>query len=197
MSDPIGGKTANNLTAKTTPAETDYILMAENKITKRTKISDFLTFLKDKLGINTLNTNLGKTARFYAVSKFYVPGSSDNYSGLAIGGVAWNNIVGIQYVSATDYKHYYTFPKGTYLVNINLFANLEASTSNVLGVAIKIEVDDTEIANPWFRMIDSYQSISYPVIISGSKLKVTMYSGKAIEIVNNANLSYIDFMRLN
>lgn len=197
MSDPIGGKTANNLTAKTTPAETDYILMAENKITKRTKISDFLTFLKDKLGINTLNTNLGKTARFYAVSKFYVPGSSGNYSGLAIGGVAWNNIVGIQYVSATDYKHYYTFPKCTYLVNINLFANLEASTSNVLGVAIKIEVDDTEIANPWFRMIDSYQSISYPVIISGSKLKVTMYSGKAIEIVNNANLSYIDFMRLN
>ena len=112
-----------------------------------------------------LNTNLGKTARFYAVSKFYVPGSSGNYSGLAIGGVAWNNIVGIQYVSATDYKHYYTFPKGTYLVNINLFANLEASTSNVLGVAIKIEVDDTEIANPWFRMIDSYQSISYPVIL--------------------------------
>ena len=53
------------------------------------------------------------------------------------------------------------------------------------------------IANPWFRMIDSYQSISYPVIISGSKLKVTMYSGKTIEIVNNANLSYIDFMRLN
>lgn len=53
------------------------------------------------------------------------------------------------------------------------------------------------VANPWFRMIDSYQSISYPVIISGSKLKVTMYSGKTIEIVNNINLSYIDFMRLN
>lgn len=100
-------------------------------------------------------------------------------------------------MSATDYKHYYTFPKGTYLVNINLFANLEASTSNVLGVALHIEVDDKMIANPWFRMIDSYQSISYPVIISGSKLKVTMYSGKTIEIVNNANLSYIDFMRLN
>lgn len=57
MANPIGGKTADNLTAKTTPAETDYILMAENKVTKRTKISDFLTFLKDKLGINTLNTN--------------------------------------------------------------------------------------------------------------------------------------------
>ena len=62
-----------------------------------------------------LNTNLGKTARFYAVGKFYVPGSSGDYSGLAIGGTAWSNIVGVQYVSATDYKHYYTFPKGTYL----------------------------------------------------------------------------------
>ena len=54
-----------------------------------------------------------------------------------------------------------------------------------------------QAVSAWFRMIDSYQSISYPVIISGSKLKVTMYSGKTIEIVNNANLSYIDFMRLN
>ena len=101
-----------------------------------------------------LNTNLGKTARFYAVGKFYVPGSSGDYSGLAIGGTAWSNIVGVQYVSATDYKHYYTFPKGTYLVNINLFANLEASTSNVLGVALHIEVDDKMIANP-SQTIDS------------------------------------------
>lgn len=161
-------------------------------------ISELQTNNKTIIGaINALNTNLGKTARFYAAGKFYVPGSSGDYSGLAIGGTAWNNIDGIQYVSATDYKHYYTFPKGTYLVNINLFANLEASTSNVLGVALNIEVDGKIIANPWFRMIDSYQSISYPVIINGSKLKVTMYSGKTIEIVNNANLSYVDFMRLN
>lgn len=161
-------------------------------------ISELQTNNKTIIGaINALNTNLGKTARFYAIGKFYVPGSSGDYSGLAIGGTAWNNIDGIQYVSATDYKHYYTFHKGTYLVNINLFANLEASTSNVLGVALNIEVDDKTIANPWFRIIDSYQSISYPVIINGSKLKVTMYSGKTIEIVNNANLSYIDFMRLN
>lgn len=161
-------------------------------------ISELQTNNKTIIGaINALNTNLGKTARFYAAGKFYVPGSSGDYSGLAIGGTAWNNIDGIQYVSATDYKHYYTFPKGTYLVNINLFANLEASTSNVLGVALNIEVDGKTIANPWFRMIDSYQSISYPVIINGSKLKVTMYSGKTIEIVNNDNLSYVDFMRLN
>ena len=113
-----------------------------------------------------LNTNLGKTARFYAVGKFYVPGSSGDYSGLAIGGTAWSNIVGVQYVSATDYKHYYTFPKGTYLVNINLFANLEASTSNVLGVALNIEVDDKAIANPWFRMIKAFLILLSSVEVS-------------------------------
>ena len=185
------------LTSKATPAESDTLIVGEGNALKKISFSQLFTYLKDKLGINTLNTNLGKTARFYAASNFYVPGSSSDYSGLAIGGDAWSNITGIQYVSATDYKHYYTFPKGTYLVNINLFANLEASTSNVLGVALNIEVDGKIIANPWFRMIDSYQSISYPVIINGSKLKVTMYSGKTIEIVNNVNLSYIDFMRLN
>lgn len=197
MAESIKTTVVENLPENAAPGDADYIITAQKNILKKTKIAQLVNVFKEKLGINTLNTNLGKTARFYAVGKFYVPGSSGDYSGLAIGGTAWSNIVGVQYVSATDYKHYYTFPKGTYLVNINIFANLEASTSNVLGVALHIEVDDKMIANPWFRMIDSYQSISYPVIISGSKLKVTMYSGKTIEIVNNANLSYIDFMRLN
>ena len=197
MAESIKTTVVENLPENAAPGDADYIITAQKNILKKTKIAQLVNVFKEKLGINTLNTNLGKTARFYAVGKFYVPGSSGDYSGLAIGGTAWSNIVGVQYVSATDYKHYYTFPKGTYLVNINLFANLEASTSNVLGVALNIEVDDKAIANPWFRMIDSYQSISYPVIISGSKLKVTMYSGKTIEIVNNSNLSYIDFMRLN
>lgn len=193
MSGSIPSTLISALPAATKVSDTDIVVLENGSTTQKITIAQ----LKEALGINALNTNLGKTARFYAVGKFYVPGSSGDYSGLAIGGTAWNNIDGIQYVSATDYKHYYTFPKGTYLVNINLFANLEASTSNVLGVALNIEVDGKIIANPWFRMIDSYQSISYPVIINGSKLKVTMYSGKTIEIVNNANLSYVDFMRLN
>lgn len=193
MSESIPSTLISALPAATKVSDTDIVVLENGSTTQKITIAQ----LKEALGINALNTNLGKTARFYAVGKFYVPGSSGDYSGLAIGGTAWNNIDGIQYVSATDYKHYYTFPKGTYLVNINLFANLEVSTSNVLGVALNIEVDGKTIANPWFRMIDSYQSISYPVIINGSKLKVTMYSGKTIEIVNNANLSYVDFMRLN
>ena len=193
MSESIPSTLISALPAATKVSDTDIVVLENGSTTQKITIAQ----LKEALRINALNTNLGKTARFYAASNFYVPGSSGDYFGLAIGGNAWSNITGIQYVGATDYKHYYTFPKGTYLVNINLFANLEASTSNVLGVALRIEVDDKMIANPWFRMIDSYQSISYPVIINGSKLKVTMYSGKTIEIVNNANLSYVDFMRLN
>lgn len=200
MSDPIGGKTADNLTAKTTPAETDYILMAENKMTKRTKISDFLTFLKDKLGINTLNTNIGvigKSAKFYAGGNFYAGGSSD-YTGLAIGNVARNNIDGLKFVGASDYKHYFEFPQGTYLININLFMTINngASTSNVLGAALKIAVDDVDVANPWFRMIDSWQSIIYPIIVTGSKLKVTMYTDRLVEIQSNVATSFVEFVRI-
>ena len=102
------------LASKATPAESDTLIVGEGNVLKKISFSQLFEYLKEKLGINALNTNLGKTARFYAVGKFYVPGSSGDYSGLAIGGTAWSNIVGVQYVSATDYKHYYTFPKGTY-----------------------------------------------------------------------------------
>lgn len=145
-----------------------------------------------------LNTNLntiGKTAKFYAGGNFYVGGSSD-YTGLAIGTPAKNNIDGLQFVGASDYKHYYTFPQGTYLVNINLFATFDASASNILGAALKIDVDDVTVSNPWFRMINSWQSFVYPIIVTGSKLKITMYTDRTIEISNNSAVSFIDFVRL-
>ena len=99
-------------------------------------------------------------------------------------------------MSASDYKHYYTFPEGTYLININLFATFEASASNVLGAALKVDVNDVTIANPWFRMIDPYQSFTYSAVITGSKLKVTMYTARNMEISNNSGLSFIDFVRI-
>ena len=144
-----------------------------------------------------LNTNIntiGKTARYYAAGNFYVPGS--DYSGLALGSSDRNNIDGLKFVSAADYKHYYTFPQGTYLVNINLFATFDASASNILGAALKIDVDDVTVSNPWFRMINSWQSFVYPIIMTGSKLKITMYTDRTIEISNNSAVSFIDFVRL-
>lgn len=46
------------LTAKATPAETDTMIVGEGNVLKKITFSQLFTYLKDKLGINTLNTNL-------------------------------------------------------------------------------------------------------------------------------------------
>ena len=46
------------LTAKATPAETDTMIVGEGNVLKKITFSQLFAYLKDKLGINTLNTNL-------------------------------------------------------------------------------------------------------------------------------------------
>jgi hypothetical protein len=46
------------LTSKATPAESDTLIVGEGNVLKKISFSQLLTYLKDKLGINTLNTNL-------------------------------------------------------------------------------------------------------------------------------------------
>ena len=46
------------LAAKATPAETDTMIVGEGNVLKKITFSQLFTYLKDKLGINTLNTNL-------------------------------------------------------------------------------------------------------------------------------------------
>ena len=46
------------LTAKATPAETDTMIVGEGNVLKKITFSQLFTYLKDKLGINTLNTSL-------------------------------------------------------------------------------------------------------------------------------------------
>ena len=46
------------LTAKATPAEADTMIVGEGNVLKKITFSQLFTYLKDKLGINTLNTNL-------------------------------------------------------------------------------------------------------------------------------------------
>lgn len=46
------------LTSKTTPADTDTMIVAEGNTLKKTTISQLITFLKEKLEINALNTKL-------------------------------------------------------------------------------------------------------------------------------------------
>ena len=99
--------------------------------------------------ISRINSNLsylGSSAKFYVNKEFYSPANS--YNGLSTGSISWNNINGMKFVESPDYKHYFTFPNGTYLVNINLFS--DTVLDSTMGVALKIEVDDAEFSNPWF-----------------------------------------------
>ena len=46
------------LAAKATPADTDTMIVAEGNVLKKSTIAQLVTFLKEKLGINSLNTKL-------------------------------------------------------------------------------------------------------------------------------------------
>lgn len=46
------------LAAKETPADTDTMIVAEGNVLKKSTISQLVTFLKEKLGVNSLNTKL-------------------------------------------------------------------------------------------------------------------------------------------
>lgn len=46
------------LTTKATPADTDTMIVAEGNVLKKSTIAQLVTFLKEKLGINALNTKL-------------------------------------------------------------------------------------------------------------------------------------------
>lgn len=54
----VTGKTVTDLPENTTPADTDYFLNATGNAMKKTKVSQLITWLKEKLGINSLNTKL-------------------------------------------------------------------------------------------------------------------------------------------
>lgn len=48
------------LTSKATPAESDTLIVGEGNVLKKITFSQLFTYLKDKLGINTLNTKFTK-----------------------------------------------------------------------------------------------------------------------------------------
>ena len=56
----VTGKTVTDLPENTAPADTDYFLGATGNAMKKTKVSQLIAWLKEKLGINDLNTNLLK-----------------------------------------------------------------------------------------------------------------------------------------
>ena len=52
------------LTSKATPAESDTLIVGEGNALKKISFSQLFTYLKDKLGINTLNTKITTCPRY-------------------------------------------------------------------------------------------------------------------------------------
>lgn len=58
MADALDAKKISAFIDNATPADTDYFLNATGDVMKKTKVSQLITWLKEKLGINSLNTKL-------------------------------------------------------------------------------------------------------------------------------------------
>ena len=53
------------LAAKETPADTDTMIVAEGNVLKKSTIAQLVTFLKEKLEINSLNTKIKKNNAYH------------------------------------------------------------------------------------------------------------------------------------
>ena len=94
------------LAAKATPADTDTMIVAEGNVLKKSTISQLVTFLKEKLGINSLNTKLNDYVMIKSFSKLIVlsngRGSADfSNSDIAITG--YTPLCIVQYSFATTW----------------------------------------------------------------------------------------------
>lgn len=58
MANVLNVKKISAFADNTAPADTDYFLNATGNVMKKTKVSQLITWLKEKLGINSLNTKL-------------------------------------------------------------------------------------------------------------------------------------------
>lgn len=182
------------LTSKATPAESDTLIVGEGNVLKKISFSQLFEYLKEKLGINALNTkinSIGKTARFVCGKAFYIPASQ--YSYIGIESQAWNDIAGLSYVQ-NGMSPYYSFPNGTYLVELDIFSN--TAVTSTIGWALSIIVNGIMVYNPWFRMVNAWQSLHYAFIVKGSKLEINLYTDILIQIADGVKTS-IAFTRLS
>ena len=60
MVDELKSKKIENFPESAEPADTDYFLNATGNVMKKTKVSQLITWLKEKLGINALNANMNE-----------------------------------------------------------------------------------------------------------------------------------------
>ena len=79
MAESIKTTVVENLPENAAPGDTDYIITAQKNILKKTKISQLVDVLKEKLGINTLNTKISNknvTLKIYGASGYLRTGQT-------------------------------------------------------------------------------------------------------------------------
>ena len=83
MSESLKTILMSALASKATPAESDTLIVGEGNTLKKISFSQLFTYLKDKLGINTLNTKLENIIYTWSTSKTFESVSVGN-------SVEWN-----------------------------------------------------------------------------------------------------------
>lgn len=123
------------LASKATPAESDTLIVGEGNVLKKISFSQLFTYLKDKLGINTLNTKLNDYVMIKSFFKLIVlsngRGSADfSNSDIAITG--YTPLCIVQYSFATTWF----VPTGVYIdgsgahIGVRDVGSPTASTAN-------------------------------------------------------------------
>ena len=68
--------------------------------------------------------------------------------------------------------------------------------TSTIGWALSIVVNGIAVYNPWFRMVNAWQSLHYAFIVKGSKLEINLYTDILIQIADGVKTS-IAFTRLS
>ena len=135
MTDALNTKNISAFADNAEPADTDYFLNATGNVMKKTKVSQLIAWLKEKLGINLLNTKLNDYVMIKSFSKLIAlsngRGSADfSISDIAITGYAPVGIVQCSFATS------WFVPTGVYIdgsgahVEVRDVGSPTASTAN-------------------------------------------------------------------
>lgn len=115
MAESIKTTVVENLPENAAPGDTDYIITAQKNILKKTKISQLVDVLKEKLGINTLNTKItfvNQVCKGTGAGYIYInpPDTNNDYYLIGATNADWNacpvNIVAVSRQDSTHIVHF-------------------------------------------------------------------------------------------
>lgn len=115
MAESIKTTVVENLPENAAPGDTDYIITAQKNILKKTKISQLVDVLKEKLGINTLNTKItfvNQVCKGTGAGYIYInpPDTNNDYYLIGATNADWNacpvSIVAVSRQNSTHIVHF-------------------------------------------------------------------------------------------